>query len=227
MTCKRLNFKFIDRGCKDSILLVPGWASDSGIFELLDMPFNYFLPEDILPIDFDNAFAEFIEFIKPPGIHILGWSMGGFIAAQLVSKYPAMFKTVILVSVRKKYETEAIENIKGYIKKNRKAYLYKFYEELFSEKEEENRSWFKMKLFKRYMAEMTPEVLLKGLDYLMRAELDSSALTGHDVTFVHGDKDTIAPIQEARALKQSLPQAKFLTINGACHIPFLRTSMGF
>ncbi len=213
------------------MLLIPGWATDPGIFESLDLPFNYFLPEDISPLDFDEEFITSADDLKSSGLHILGWSMGGFIAAHLASKYPSMFKSVILVSVRRRYERDVIENIKRYIRKNAKAYLYKFYEGLFSEGEEENKRWFKMKLLERYMAEMNPEFLSEGLDYLLRTELECGALTGPNVIFVHGDADGIAPIEEAKAAFDGLPQAKFLSIKNARHLPFLRkefkSGMGF
>jgi pimeloyl-[acyl-carrier protein] methyl ester esterase len=213
------------------MLLVPGWATDSGIFEPLDMPFNYFLPENMSPLNFDEAFTRSMDELKASGLHLFGWSMGGFIAARLASKYPSMFKSVILVSVRRRYEKDVIGNIKGYIRKNTKAYLYKFYEGLFSESEKENRKWFKTKLFRRYMAEMSPEFLLEGLDYLSRTELECDGLAGSDVAFVHGDADDVAPIEEAKALKEGLHEAKFFSINGARHLPFLRKEfracMGF
>ena len=222
MTYRTSKFRFIDRGYKESMLLVPGWATDPGIFEPLDLPFNYFLPEDISPLNFDEEFIGSADDLRSPGLHIFGWSMGGFIAAHLASKYPSMFKSVILVSVRRRYERDVIENIKRYIRKNAKVYLYKFYEGLFSEREEENKGWFKMKLLERYIAEMNPEFLLEGLDYLLRTELECGALTGSNVMFVHGDADGIAPIEEAKAAAERLPQAKFLSIKSACHLPFLR-----
>ncbi|MDP2912436.1 MAG: alpha/beta fold hydrolase [Candidatus Omnitrophota bacterium] len=249
-------FRFIDRGYEDSMLLIPGWAADSGIFEPLDLPFNYFLPENISPLIFDEEFIksadEFIaarisrhcedakhpkqskrdcfvglrpprnDGLKTPGLHLFGWSMGGFIAAHLAAKYTTMFKSVTLVSVRRRYEKKVIEKIKGNIRRNARAYLYKFYEGLFSESEEGNRRWFKAKLLERYTTEMSEQVLLEGLDYLSRTELECDGLARPGIMFIHGDADPIAPIEEAKAVREGLPQAKFFSINGACHLPFLR-----
>lgn len=231
MTYRASKFKFIDRGYEESMLLIPGWATDPGIFELLDIPFNYFFPEDISPLDFDKVFAGSADELNPSKLHLFGWSMGGFIAAGLASKYPSMFKSVILVSVRRRYGSDVIENIKRYIRKNAKAYLYKFYEGLFSEGEEENKRWFKTRLLERYMAEMNPEFLSEGLDYLLRTELECGTRTGGNVMFVHGDADSIAPIEEAKAAAEGLPQAKFLSIKSARHLPFLmkefKSDMGY
>ena len=231
MTYRTSKFRFINRGYKESMLLVPGWATDSEIFEPLDLPFNYFLPEDISPLNFEEAFIRATDELNTAGLHLLGWSMGGFIAARLASKYPSMFNSVILVSVRRRYKKDEIENIKGCIRKNARAYLYKFYENLFSKSEGENRRWFKLRLARRYITEMSPEFLLEGLDYLLQAELECGGLAKSSVLFVHGDADGIAPIEEALAVKESLPKAEFFSINGARHLPFLREEfrvrMGF
>jgi len=231
MTYRTSRFRFIERGYKESMLLIPGWATDARIFEPLDLPFNYILPEDVPPLNFDEVFAGSVDKSKAPGLHLFGWSMGGFIAACLASKYPSMFKSVTLVSVRQRYKKDEIEKIKEYVSKNAKAYLYKFYEELFSRSEEENRGWFKTRLLKMYLNKMNTESLLEGLDYLLRTELECKGLIKSDVSFIHGDADNIAPIEEAKAVAELLPRAKFFAINGARHLPFLgkefKVKMGF
>ena len=44
MISRKSEFKLIDRGFKDTILLIPGWAADYRIFDSLDLEFNYLLP---------------------------------------------------------------------------------------------------------------------------------------------------------------------------------------
>lgn len=209
-------FRFIDRGHKDTMLLIPGWATDSQVFEPLDLPFNYLLPEDI-PALFRLERGDLTD-----GLHLFGWSMGALIAARLAAKYTSIFKSVTLASVRPRFEKDLIEKVKGNVKRNRRAYLHKFYEGLFSQSEGENRRWFKTTLLERYMAGMAEKVLLEGLDYLSRTELECAGLARTDVTFVHGNADRIAPIEDIKALAAGMPHARFISIDGACHLPFLR-----
>ena len=66
-------------------------------------------------------------------ISVLGWSMGTFLASELVSEYPEKIDNpLFMVSVKIGYDRAAIETIKKYLRKNRQGYLYKFYHACFS-----------------------------------------------------------------------------------------------
>lgn len=215
-------FKFVDRGFKESILLIPGWATDERIFEKLDIPFNYLLSKDALPGKFEELSNDLPEEMKKSGISVLGWSIGGFIAADLVSKYPSIFNEVILVSIRRRYDENGIEYIKNYLKRNTRAYLRRFYDSLFSKTEKEHNEWFKEGLLKEYLGDPDSLHLFEGLNYLTNRELKVSLLGGSNIIFVHGEDDRIAPLEEARALAAEVASAKFISIKGACHFPVLR-----
>lgn len=223
MTYQAPQFKFVDRGFKKSILLIPGWATDWRIFERLDIPFNYlFLPEEASPGDFEKAFNRFSDKIKPPAIDLLGWSMGGFIAAGLISKYPLMFDKVILVSMRQRYDRDDIEHIRDYLRRSARAYLYRFYGELFSDDEQEHKVWFKDSLFKKYTEDAGALYLFEGLDYLAKAQLNTDILNSPNIMLVHGEDDKIAPVEGACSIAARIPRAKFVSMKGARHLPFLR-----
>ncbi len=215
-------FKFVDRGFKKSILLIPGWATDWRIFEKLDIPFNYLLPEEVLPGDFEKVFNRLPDKIKSPGINLLGWSMGGFIAADLVSIYPSIFDKVILVSIRRRYDRNDIEHIRDYVRRSAKAYLYRFYGELFCDDEEEHKVWFKDSLLKKYTDGLEALHLSDGLDYLANAGLRIDLLNNPNVILVHGEDDRIAPLEGVISIAAHMPRAKFIPIKGARHLPFLR-----
>ena len=68
---------------------------------------------------------------------------------------------------------------------------------------------------------MQMETLLEGLDYLMRSQIETSLLNGIRIKFIHGGGDKIAPIVEARKLKDDLPQAEFISPECLGHMPFL------
>ncbi len=214
-------FKIVDRGFKKSILLVPGWATDHRIFEKLDIPFNYLLPENTSPGNFGDLPDDVPDKIKSSGISVLGWSMGGFIASELISRYPALFDEGILVSVRRRYDENDIVRIRGYLRKNTRAYLYRFYDSLFSASEDGNKKWFKESLLNEYSGDPDSLHLFDGLDYLAGRELKYGSLDGSKIIFVHGENDKIAPIEEARLVAALTRPAKLVSIKDACHFPLL------
>lgn len=213
MISQNLRYRFVDRGFKESVLLLPGWATDWRIFDRLNIPFNYVFAEDTGRFKIEEIAS---------GLHLLGWSMGGFFGARLAADYPRAFKSLTFVSVRRKYPSEEIDKISVFLRRSPRAYLQRFYAELFSGAEDDNRLWFESALLKDYLDRLRPEDLVKGLDYLRENTFYRDGLAGQDVTIVHGADDAIAPIEEARQIAQDIPGAKFVKIPGARHLPFMR-----
>jgi pimeloyl-ACP methyl ester carboxylesterase len=147
--------------------------------------------------------------------------MGSFMASDLISRYPDMAKEVTLVSVRKSYQKDEIERIKAYLRKDSKAFLYKFYHECFSNNEAKALSWFKGDIMKRYLSDMDLDLLLEDLDYLLKARIKLERAEGIRIIFIHGQEDRIAPIEEAMEIRGGLPRAEFVSLKGAGHMPFL------
>lgn len=203
------------------MLLIPGWATDCGIFDPLDIRFNYLLPLDPSPAGFGEDLIKAIRGNNLKKISVLGWSMGAFMACDLLPEYGDCINEIFLVSARKRYAKIQNENIKILLMRSRKAFLRKFYHDCFSEEENDALSWFKENLLKDYLEEMELKQLLEGLDYLSGRRIDASALEGARVTFVHGREDKIAPIKEVMELKAEAPRARYIFIEGAGHMPFL------
>jgi pimeloyl-ACP methyl ester carboxylesterase len=216
------HFNFVDRGFKKNILLIPGWATDWRIFERLDIPFNYLLPKRVSPSEAKKIINHIPGKLRKAGISVLGWSMGGFIAADLILKNPNVFERVILISIRQRYDANGIEHIRGCLRRDARAYLYSFYKGLFSEDETMNKAWFKEVLLRKYINDIDSLYLFEGLDYLSTAELKADLLNKPNVAFIQGEKDGIAPIHEARSAISQAPLAKAVFIKDAKHLPFLR-----
>lgn len=224
MTSQDSGFRFIDRGFKETLLLIPGWATDYRIFDSLDLDFNYLMPVGISPFDFVKKLLGALEENGLDKISIFGWSMGGFLASDFANRYPNRINEVILVGVKRKYDREGMEKIKVYLKKNRGAYLYSFYKDMFSEGEKDISSDFRQNLFKTYLDEMGLKSLLADLGYLSKAEIKPDNLEAFKVRFIHGQEDKIAPIEEALKIQGALPQARFISIEGQGHAPFLSSA---
>lgn len=221
MISQKSAFKFFDRGFKDTLLLIPGWATDYRIFGRLELDFNYLMPVEFSPLNFEERLESALKNEGLDGISILGWSMGGFMASDFISAYPGAAKEAALVGVRRSYEEDKIERVKAYLRKNKRAFLYRFYCECFSNNETEALSWFKENLMKDYLLNMNLDSLLEDLDYLLKARIELGKAEGIKLTFIHGQEDRIAPIEEAMELKKHLPGAEFISVKRAGHMPFL------
>ena len=200
------SFKYIDRKKTGAIALVPGWATDSRVFESLDLEFNYLLPLEFSPHTFETLFLKALKENNAAKVVLLGWSLGGFVAAAFASKYPGLVDELILIGIRKKYDPGKLAEIRNMLKRNKKAYLKRFYAQCWTDA-------------RSYDPEL--DHLLEGLDYLADAEIRPEDLRGvKKIKIMHGAEDTIAPIEEAKEIADSLPNAEFVRVGGKKHAAF-------
>ncbi len=204
------------------MLFIPGWAADHRIFGSADIRANCLMCVKFSPFYFEEGLIDAIDRYAIKKISIIGWSMGGFIACGLLSKFKDLVDDITLIGVREKYAMDEIENTRAYIGKNRAAFLYKFYNGCFSPREGKELSWFKKELMKSYLNDMGEQALYEGLDYLAATQIRPQLLKGARVRFIHGKEDRIAPIQEARSLRDDLPGSEMIAVEDAGHMPFLK-----
>jgi pimeloyl-[acyl-carrier protein] methyl ester esterase len=175
--------------------------------------------------NFEKDLLEVIEEKQIEKISLFGWSLGGCLAANFSAKFPDLIDQLILVGLRKKYPKEKLLEIKACLKKNKKGYLYKFYNQCFSKKE--NRLWFKKNLFQAYCREFDLDYLMAGLDYLAKVQINPQKLKElKKIKLIHGQLDQIAPCQEALGIKNNLDQAEFILLKDAGHAAFLEEDLG-
>jgi len=217
---KQTRFKYIERGKEKTIILVPGWATDYRIFDTLDLDFNYIIPVDFHPSSFEKALLVILKDTKLKKVSFLGWSLGGFLAADFASKHPEVTDELILIGIRRKYKKEEIEKARTLLERSKIGYLYKFYSACLPKGSESG--IFDKSLFKSYQEELELDYLLESLDYLEKSEINPETLKRFKkIKIIHGEKDTIAPIREVASLKEDLPEADFIKIEKASHMPFL------
>ncbi len=222
MTSGTSKFKLLDRGFKDTIVLIPGWATDYRIFSGLDLSYNYLLPVNFSLSNFKRDLPEFLNKKSIDRVSLFGWSLGGFMAAEFALENPRKIDELILLGIRKKFERAALKEAEAGLRKNKRGYLYKFYHQCFSEDERQELGWFKKHLLMRYLKEMKSEDLLYGLDYLSGSRIQPESLAAlKKIRLIHGLQDKIAPFKEAAAIKSCLPQAELVCMPQAGHIPFL------
>ncbi|MBN2453824.1 MAG: alpha/beta hydrolase [Candidatus Omnitrophica bacterium] len=214
-------FELLDRGARETILLIPGWATDHRIFGSLDLPFNYLLPVEYSPFNFAGDLLSAMKKNGLKKISALGWSMGAFVICECLKQCVGAVDGVALVSARRAYERPDNENIKLLLMKNRKGFLRKFYSDCFPAAARDAYNRMKEGLLKDYCEGMELGRLVEGLDYLSSRRIDPRSLEGVPVKFIHGREDRIAPMEEAEAIKDELPQADFIVLDGEGHMPFL------
>ncbi len=158
-------------------------------------------------------------------VSLLGWSLGGFLAADFASQNPYRVNELNLVSIREKYDPERLKEIKINLGKNKKAFLYRFYLECFAKAEKEELSWFKKRLLKAYTEEFTLDLLNEGLDYLSSARIDQRTFGGiKKVRFFHGEEDIVAPAREGERVSASVENSQWVCFPKTGHMPFLNAS---
>ncbi|MFC1751980.1 hypothetical protein ACFL96_01100 [Thermoproteota archaeon] len=209
------SLEFIDRGYTDNLLLAPGWASDKGIFKNLDLEFNYFLIDQVPdPAADHSCLAQFetlvvtaLERSQPHPLYAMGYSMGGFLLANLPPHISRRLASVSLVSVRKRYPSLSINTIITLLKRNKEAYLLKFFQRCFVSKEAF--ACFKQNIFPRYCEQFSLDYLINTLLVLKQLEITPDHLAQlPELTILHGAKDTIAPVSEVRKLIEGRPHKR-------------------
>ena len=201
-------------------MLLPGWGFDVRVFELLDLDFNYLLPQRI---DIARFNAELITWLKREGIKeisLFGWSMGGFLAIDFLKEYEEVVKEAFLVSMRTRFPKDQIDSQRALLTEDRKLCLVQFYRNCFMGQKRAFK-WFEEKLLSSYTKIFDLQSLLSGLDYMARQELRHSILTGYPVRLIHGKKDRIAPLAEISELMGELSSSHILLFERSGHLPFL------
>lgn len=221
MISGRSDFWWTRRGFKETLVFIPGWATDHRIFSGLELSYDYLVPTSFSPAGFVDDLLLFLDRLGLPRVSLWGWSLGGFLASEFAARFPARVKALTLSNIRRSYDPSLFDGIRKKILKDKKAYLYKFYLSCFSRADAEGLAWFRKNLLKEYLEHMETENLLAGLDYLASARFDPQPLQDiQRIRCFHGEDDVIAPYLEAREAVASLKQARFTLLPGAGHLPF-------
>lgn len=218
MKSAKSEFRWLDRGFKETLVLIPGWATDYRIFYDLDWGYNYFFAVRCSPLNFVRQLKEALDKLSLNKVSILGWSQGAFLSADFAQGYPEYINKCFLLSIRKRFDSDRLKEIERKLKKNKRAYLYKFYETGFSPKKEDF-AQFKKYLLKDYLNGMELKDLIEGLNYLSQAEIKTQSLAKIErITIIHGREDKVAPFEEAKDIAKGLPQAEFVPLDKTGHL---------
>jgi len=217
---------FVSGDGAPTVVLLPGWATDGRVFAGLFPRATTATTGPLRPEGFSRRLVAFLDRsgARAP-VTLVGWSLGGFLAAEFAREHPERVGRAILVGVRRAYPAADVEAVRVGVLRDRAACLSGFYAQCFFPTRTASFRRFRAGLQVEYLREMDETTLLSGLSYLAGARLSGDLLPRCPVVLVHGEKDVVAPAAEAEALARESGRAAFLRIPGGSHAAFL--SEGF
>ncbi|HQP91181.1 MAG TPA: alpha/beta hydrolase [Candidatus Omnitrophota bacterium] len=221
MISDRSEFKLLDRGFENTLVLIPGWATNHRLFSKINGAYNYLFTLSIRLDTFLDDLAGYLKSNKIQQVTVLGHSLGGFIAKDFCLKFPEVVEELFLVSIRKQYSQAEIRSVSELIQKNRTAFLIKFYKDCFV-RDNDGFDWFKENLLEVYLEKFDEDSLMKGLEYLSKTSMNEEELAKTGKTTIFNSRlDKIAPFSEALELGSVGNTVRFVPLETSGHIPFL------
>ena len=214
----REEFLISGGGGEGSVVLLPGWATDGRVFDGLFQGVATVTTGPLRPEGFPRRLAAFLDraAVREPVI-LVGWSLGGFLAAEFAREFPERVARAVLVGVRKAYPAEDVAAVREELLRDRAACLSGFYARCFFPSRTASFRRFRGGLQKEYLRDMDEGTLLEGLSFLATARLSAGSLPPCPVAIVHGEKDVVAPVAEAEELARESGRASFRLLPGAAH----------
>jgi pimeloyl-ACP methyl ester carboxylesterase len=225
-----------------SMVLLPGWATDGRIFEGVLPGVTAVTTGQLWPEGFTARLAAFLGRAARGPVTVVGWSLGGFLAAEFAREYPDRVRRVVLVGIRRWYPAADLSAVRASLLRDREACLSTFYAQCFLPAQTTAREGlvprqagmprilsprppayrrFRAGLQAVYLREMDGRALREGLSYLASARLSRETLPACPVAIVHGGKDVVAPFAEAEGVAREGGNATFHPLPGAAHAAFL------
>ncbi len=204
-----------------SMVLLPGWATDGRIFEGVLPGVSAVTTGPLRPEGFSRRLAAFLDRTARGPVTVVGWSLGGFLAAEFAREYPDRVRRVVLVGIRREYPEGDVGAVLRSFSADPGSCLSGFYAQCFFPSQMPAYRRFRAGLQAAYLREMDGGALREGLSYLASARLSGETLPACPVTIVHGEKDVIAPFAEAEGVAREGANATFHPLPGAAHAAFL------
>lgn len=231
------------------LVMLHGWGMHSGVWQplikklsaqymlyLVDLP-GMGNSRPIEPYHL-HALADEVAQVIPGVSDVLGWSLGGLVAQRIALNQPDRIRRLILVGSTPCFVNKAgwdaginpanFESFAQAVNSDYKATIMQFLT-LQCMKADDARSTLKQ-LRASFETRPTPTqtTLQRALHILLDADLrDEIANIRKPTLLIHGDRDTLAPVQAAHWMMQQLPHGFLRVMSGSAHAPFLSHSEQF
>jgi len=226
-----------------NLVLIHGWGMHGGVWQpiikklsqhfylhVVDLPGMGFSK----PIELGHlhAVAEEVAELLPFKADICGWSLGGQVAIRIALLEPDKVRRLVLVGTTPRFvnavdwkngiKASVFKQFANQFNQDYQATLIKF---LTLQCMSSSATRSTVKQLRTALAERpvpTQGTLQKALRILLETDLRSEIENlKTPALLVHGDRDTLAPVQAAHWLAQQLPFGRLRVIAGASHAPFL------
>ena len=231
------------------LVMIHGWGMHSGVWQplikrlsakymlyLVDLP-GMGNSRPVEPYHLYNLADEVAEVI--PGVSdVLGWSLGGLVAQRIALNQPDRIRRLVLVSATPKFVSTPDwqagvdpANFSAFaesVNHDYKAAILQFLT-LQCMQSSDRRATIKQ-LRASFDTRPTPTqtTLQRALHILLESDLRAEIVNIRKPTLlIHGDRDTLTPVQAAHWMMQQLPHGFLRVISGAAHAPFLSHSDQF
>jgi pimeloyl-[acyl-carrier protein] methyl ester esterase len=225
------------------LVMIHGWGMHSGVWAaiikrlqskymlyLVDLPGHGF-SRPIEPYHL-HALADEVAQVIPGVSDVLGWSLGGVVAQRIALNQPDRIRRLILCGstpcfVQKPNWDAGIDptdfgTFAQNVNRDYKGTILQFLT-LQCMKANDARATIKQ-LRLGFDARPTPTqtTLQRALHILLESDLRAEISQIRKPTLlIHGDRDTLAPVQAAHWMMQQLPIGFLRVMSGAAHAPFL------
>jgi len=226
---------------------VPGWATDSAVFERLignlppglrekavavDLPGFPPVPSGFSCKEYSSYLAARIlsEKGKAERVALVGWSMGAMIVLGTAAELGEAISRLVLISACARFSRSEdnphgvhrriIRRMNRKLKNDPGEVIKDFHHRMFSCSTPERFESFRKTFYPRYLAR-NAETLEQGLLYLENADLHGRlASLRCPVLVIHAMEDKIVDIRLARELNDSLSDSRLVVLEDSDHIPF-------
>ncbi|MEM7335167.1 MAG: alpha/beta fold hydrolase, partial [Chloroflexota bacterium] len=164
--------------------------------------------------------------VAPPFV-LNGHSMGGYIAFEIVRRYPELVGGLVLTSTRAAADSSDGKNgrdqaIKLVQENGIESVVESMLPKLFAQAGFDSESDI-VEYTKEVMLETSPEGMVGALEAMRDRpdSLESLAKIDIPTLIIHGSEDQIVPVSEAEAMNDAMPNARLYVIPDAGHMPHL------
>lgn len=230
-------------GAGPNLVLLHGWGMSGAVWQplvkklskhftlhLVDLP-GMGLSRPTEPYHL-HILADKIAEMLPANADIVGWSLGGLVAKRIALDKPDLVRRLVLVS-----STPCFVNKPDWEVGISPTVFSNFAENVDSDYHNTMTQFLTLqcmgakdaratvKLLRKKFAERpvpTSQTLHRALNILLETDLRGEVeKLRKPILLIHGDRDTLAPVQAAHWMMQNLPMGFLRVFAGASHAPFL------